>query len=186
MFTQQSGRQVPPTDQGPTRTPGSSRAPSTGSPSPTSRWSLQGILQTRIRMRTQVTSNPGGTAAQGSGQKTTANPTGETLGPPSRPSASQNTTVGSPNLTGNTLLTLRLAQAHQDTRYRVKYRKILDNFLIINFPSSTMYAPFSSQPYNVEWRHPTCGCPTSGSSPTPILLTPLAKNGRLSKNNRRR
>ena len=61
------------------------------------------------------------------------------MGPPSRPSASQNTTVGSPNLTGNALLTLRLAQAHQDamrsarmaamaamnTRYRVKYRKII-------------------------------------------------------------
>ena len=65
------------------------------------------------------------------------------MGPPSRPSASQSTTVGSPSQTGNALLTPQLAKAHQDamrsarmaayqqamnTRYRAKYRKIIDKF----------------------------------------------------------
>ena len=117
VFTQQSGRQVPPTDQGPTRTPGNSRAPSTGSPSPTSPMVPPGDNSDEDHDSNPgdlAASNQRGTAAQGSGQKTNANTAGETMGPSSRPSASQNTKVGSPNLTGNGLLTPSLAQAHQD------------------------------------------------------------------------
>ena len=98
------------------RTPGSSRAPSTDSPSTTLPMVPPGDTSDQdSNPGDSGASNPGGTAGQGSGQKTTATPTGETnMGPPSRPSASQNTMVGSPNQTGNPLLTPYLAQAHQD------------------------------------------------------------------------
>ena len=95
------------------------------------------------------------------------------MGPASsRPPTAQRAASGSPGQPGNSLLTPELAQAHQEalrtarmaayqaslnTRYRTYYRQLLEQFLTIILPSSTIgsttiFPPYSGQGFTIEGR----------------------------------
>ena len=98
--------------------------------------------------------NQGGTPAQGSSQKASPTAAGEAMGPPSsKPPGAQRAASGSPSQPGSSLLTPAMAKGHQEamrtarmvayqaslsTRYRINYRELLEQFLTIIFPSSTI------------------------------------------------